>query len=228
MSTAAILLAGGSGLRVGSTINKVYLEVGGQPLLSYPLVTMDRCEHVGKVVLVARPEDRVRAESLAARAHQTEVTIVDGGASRQESEWRGLEVLVDGGFECIAIHDGARPFLSLGLLGSVIEAACRYGGAIPTYTPDRAMLRKAGEQLEPLGGVQAVQTPQCFRAGPLVAAYRAAREEGFEGVDTAETVERFTDLTIAAVSGDSRAFKVTFEEDLVRAERIAAHWDLAT
>jgi 2-C-methyl-D-erythritol 4-phosphate cytidylyltransferase len=225
MIAAAVLLAGGSGLRAGSTINKVYLRIGGRQMLSYPLEVLDRSRLVGEIVLVVRSEDRKRAEAVVtSEIRQTPLSIVDGGVTRQESELRGLEAL-GGTPECVAIHDGARPFLPLGLLESVIETARRVGGAIPGYVPDQPLFREVEGQLEPMNGVQAVQTPQCFRAEPLVAAYREAKVRGFEGVDTAETIERFTDLVVAVVPGDPRAFKVTFEEDLARAEQVAATWD---
>ena len=226
MIAAAILLAGGSGLRAGSPLNKVYMTIGGRRMLSYPLEVLDRSRLIGEVVLVARPEDRERAEAVVtSTVRQTGVLIVDGGVTRQESELRGLEALSGSGAECIAIHDGARPFLPLGLLESVVETARRVGGAIPGYVPDRALFQEVGGRLESVDGVQAVQTPQCFRTEPLIAAYRAALEAEFEGVDTAETIERFTDLIVAVVPGDPRVFKVTFQEDLARAEQVAATWD---
>ena len=70
-----------------------------------------------------------------------------------------------------------------------------------------------------------VQTPQVFRARPLLEAYRASVAAGFEGVDTAETIERFSTLEVAVVPGDDRNIKITFVEDLFRAEELAANWD---
>lgn len=69
--------------------------------------------------------------------------------------------------------------------------------------------------------LRAVQTPQVFRAAELVEGYRLAEQAGFEGVDTAETVQRFTALEVALVPGDARNIKVTFVEDLLEAEDIA-------
>ncbi len=225
MTTAAILLAAGAGARSGSTLNKVYVEVRGRPLLAYPLETLD-LSSVEKIVLVVRTGDRVRAEEIVSSFVRQEIEIVEGGATRQESELRGLEVLADeiDTLSCVAIHDGARPFLSVSMLETVIEAACRVGGAVPGYVPETTLFRMTDGMIESLSEVQAVQTPQCFRAGPLLAAYQAAKDLGFEGVDTAETVEQFSDLTIAVVPGDPRTFKVTFEDDFVAAERIAATW----
>jgi 2-C-methyl-D-erythritol 4-phosphate cytidylyltransferase len=228
VKAAAVLLAGGAGTRSGSRVNKVYVEVGGRPLLTYPLETLDHSPSVGSIVLVVRPEDRTLAAGIASSyVRETDVWIVDGGASRQQSELRGLEALAGDidAFDCVAIHDGARPFLSPSLLSSVIEVACRVGGAIPGYVPETTLFRAGGGTVELLDEVWAVQTPQCFRAGPLLAAYRASDDAGFEGVDTAETVERFSDLTVAVVQGDPRAIKVTFDDDFATAELIAADWD---
>ena len=69
------------------------------------------------------------------------------------------------------------------------------------------------------------QTPQAFWADDLLAAYRQAAEVGFEGVDTAETVERFSDLTVTVIAGDPRNIKVTFVEDFFQAEEYALSWD---
>jgi len=226
MSIAAILLAGGAGTRSGSALNKVYVEVRGRPLLAYPLETLD-LSSVERIVVVVRPEDRERARKVASQVvRHTTVRIVDGGMTRQGSEMCGLETLANeiDALSCIVIHDGARPFLSLSMLESVIETACRVGGAIPGYLPETTLFQMADEALRPVDGVHVVQTPQCFHAGPLLAAYRAASDVGFEGVDTAETVERFSDLTIAIVPGDPRVFKITFESDFATAERIAGDW----
>lgn len=227
MTAAAILLAGGVGTRSGSDLNKVYVEVLGRPLLAYPLETLDISPSVAAITLVVRPEDRDLAGAVVSKVVQhTDVKIVDGGATRQVSEMCGLEAFADeiDAFSCIAIHDGARAFLSVSMLESVIETACRVGGAIPGYLPETTLFRMNDGVLEPLGEVMTVQTPQCFRSAPLLAAYRAARAAGFEGVDTAETVQRFSDLTIAVVPGDPRAFKITFADDFESARQVAATW----
>jgi 2-C-methyl-D-erythritol 4-phosphate cytidylyltransferase len=227
MTTAAILLAGGAGTRSGSDLNKVYVEVLGRPLLAYPLETLDISSSVTGIVLVVRPEDRDLADTVVSKVvRHTDAKIVDGGPTRQVSEMCGLEALADriDTFSCIAIHDGARAFLSQSMLESLIGTASRVGGAIPGRVPETTLFRMNEGVLDPLEEVVAVQTPQCFRSAPLLAAYRAARAAGFEGVDTAETVQRFSDLTIAVVPGDPRAFKITFVDDFEAAREIAATW----
>ncbi len=157
--------------------------------------------------------------------------VVAGGPSRHESEYAGLTALSDaidaGDIEIVAIHDGARPFMTLDLLDTVIEAARRTGGAIPGLTVEEPLFRVEGETaslLEP-ETLRRVQTPQAFRATPLLEAYRRAGATGYHGVDTAETIERYSDLSVSVVPGDPHNIKVTFVEDFFEAEGYAQDWE---
>jgi 2-C-methyl-D-erythritol 4-phosphate cytidylyltransferase len=116
------------------------------------------------------------------------------------------------------VHDAARPLAGADLFEQTLAAARKHGGAIPVVPVD-SVVRRDGA---PLGrpSLAGVQTPQAFRAADLLAAYRAAEDEGFTGTDTASCVERFTDLTIAAVSSGPANLKITFPEDLDLAARL--------
>jgi 2-C-methyl-D-erythritol 4-phosphate cytidylyltransferase len=229
---AAIVLAGGSGSRVQRDVNKVYLPIRERDMLEYSLETMGRSSAVDRVVLVVRSEDRGLAENVIAETVPAKLTnVVVGGATRHQSERAGLEALAPaierGEVGLVAIHDGARPFMTTELLDSVLAAARRSGGAIPGLRPEEALYRVDGRDAHLIPGetLRRVQTPQAFRARPLLEAYRRADEARFEGVDTAETVERFSDLEIRVVPGDPRNIKVTFVEDLFQAEEYALLWD---
>ena len=100
----------------------------------------------------------------------------------------------------------------------MVSAADRHGGAIPAR-PQPGLLQRSEDGHEVLDLV-GVQTPQAFRAGPLLAAYRQAALDGFEGTDTAACVARHTDLPIAAVPAPATNVKVTFAEDVALAERL--------
>jgi 2-C-methyl-D-erythritol 4-phosphate cytidylyltransferase len=93
--------------------------------------------------------------------------------------------------------------------------------------PEAPLYRLEEGAAVPLASVALVrvQTPQVFKARPLLEAYRASLEAGFEGVDTAETMEKFSTVEVAIVPGDERNMKVTFVEDLFRAEELATNWD---
>lgn len=231
MSTAMIVLAGGSGSRMDPSMNKVYRTVGNRSVLAYSLDTFERASLVDRVVLVVRPGDRPRAAASMAEVSMVKrCSMVDGGASRQESEIAGLEALASeiesGQIELVAIHDGARPFATLDLIDSLFVEAGRRGGAIPAVPVEETLYRAIDGYAIPLptGALARVQTPQVFAAGPLLAAYRAAARVGFNGFDTAETMERFSTVTVGVVAGDVRNIKLTISGDFALAEELAHRW----
>ena len=228
LPAAAVVLAGGSGSRVGAAGNKVYLPVAGRPLLSWALAAFAAAPSVRRLVLVARPEDAEHARTAGERT-DGEVEIVPGGATRHGSEWAALRHLAPavraGGIEVVAIHDGARPLASCALIEATLAAARTYGAAVPgvpltdagTVDPARGVCPEpAARQLV------RVQTPQAFRAAELLAAYEQADRDGFTGTDTAACVERYTGLRVHCLPGDPRNLKVTYRADLELAARLLA------
>jgi 2-C-methyl-D-erythritol 4-phosphate cytidylyltransferase len=228
-TAAAVVLAGGSGTRLGGKRNKVYLPLRGRPVLAWSLATFAAMPEIGVVVLVVREPDRGLAERLLVEHVEGGVEMVTGGATRQESELAALRRLapriVDGAVDAVLVHDGARPLASRELASAVLAAARVTGGAVPglwrcdlaAATPDGSGL--AGQAPD---GLVAVQTPQGFRAPPLLAAYEEAASSGFTGTDTASCMERFApDVPIRWVAGDERNFKITYAHDLLLAEHAA-------
>jgi 2-C-methyl-D-erythritol 4-phosphate cytidylyltransferase len=234
---AAVVLAGGGGTRVGAGRNKVYLPLAGRSVLARSLDLVADTPGVGVVVLVVRPQDRHLAEEVLAEVG-VPVELVDGGTTRQESELAALRRLDarirDGEVDAVLIHDGARPLASRALAAAVLVAAREYGGAVPgVWRADLAVVAEAAplavgdtpatERLAiPAPGLVAVQTPQGFRAEPLLAAYEAAARCGFDGTDTASCVARFTDLPVRRVPGEEHNIKITYAHDLDVADAVLA------
>ena len=231
MRLAAIVLAGGVGARVRSGINKVFLPVRDRAVLDYSVRTLQRARGVTRIVIAVRPEDRYRLDHLVGGGPGPPLSTVAGGVTRHQSEVSAIDFLATaieaGAIDLIAIHDGARPFMTLELLEACIAAAVRFGGAVPGMPPEAPLYRMEDGAAVPLASDALIraQTPQVFRARPLLEAYRAAQEAGFEGVDTAETMEKFSTVEVAIVPGDERNIKVTFVEDLFQAEELATEWD---
>lgn len=231
MRLAAIVLAGGLGARVRSGINKVFLPVRDRAVLDYSVRTFQRASDVSRIVVAVRPEDRHRLDHLTEGGPGPPLSTVAGGLTRHQSEVSAIESLTAaieaGSIDLIAIHDGARPFMTFDLLKACIEAATRFGGAVPGLPPEAPLYRMEAGAAVPLSGeaLIRVQTPQVFKARPLLDAYRASVEAGFEGVDTAETMEKFSTVEVAIVPGDERNMKVTFVEDLFLAEEWASRWN---
>ena len=213
--SALVILAAGAGTRVGAGVNKVLLPVTDTTVLGLSLRTALGVDDVRRIVLVVRPgEEEAVAEAVVPVLGSGEVLVVPGGATRHASEWSALRALrpeiEDAEIDVVAIHDGARPLASPELFSVVIDVAREIGGAIPVVP----MTGVVDASLRPVTGVAGVQTPQAFRAGPLLAAYTRAAEDGFEGTDTAACLAAYGDVRIAAVPSTALNLKVTFAEDL--------------
>ncbi len=241
-SVSVVVLGAGSGSRVGAGVNKVLLPLAGRPVLAWSVLAALRTPGAARVLVVAHPDelDEV-AEALAPHlpadsADSTggtgntgggegpgtpEVGLVAGGPTRHASESRALRALaadVEAGRTDVAVvHDGARPLAPVALFTAVVEAARARGGALPG-APMTGVLTRA---LQPVpSALVGVQTPQAFRAGPLLAAYRRADDDGFEGTDTAACFARYADLPVVAVASGPANLKVTWPEDLALAEEL--------
>lgn len=223
MSTAVVILAAGSGSRVGAAVNKVLLPLRGVPVLVWSVRDALALPDVRRLVLVVRPEDRPAVESaVAPHLGDREVHVVDGGATRHASEWAALRVLAPeieaGEVDVVVVHDGARPLAGRPLWQAVVSAAREVGGAIPVVPVTGLVGADLGPVDPSVGGVQ---TPQAFRAGDVLAAYRAAADDGFEGTDTSACVAAYRDVDVAAVAGSPLNLKVTFPEDVALAEELS-------
>ncbi|MDH3307947.1 MAG: 2-C-methyl-D-erythritol 4-phosphate cytidylyltransferase, partial [Acidimicrobiia bacterium] len=133
---AVIVLAGGSGSRFGASGNKVYAELDGRPVLAHSLTVLAR--DFAWIVIVHREGERDQARAASAVAlgdYSGQVSLVSGGATRTASERSGLEALRNGiaGGEVsyVAVHDGARPYLTTDLVGRLAAAVVGHAGAIP-------------------------------------------------------------------------------------------------
>ena len=207
-----IIVAGGDSSRFGG--DKLMTPIAGRPLIAHTVAAV--AEFADVCVLVCRQD---QSEGLIGAL--SDAIVVTGGPTRTQSEMAGLAALPDE-MALIGIHDGARPLISPALIGLLFETAAEVGGAVPVLDPARPLVRRSNLGLVP-GAV--AQTPQVFRGPALQAAYRRAAAQGFQGHDTADVVQAFSDLEIAAVNGDPGNLKVTFQSDLdtVRAALDPAH-----
>lgn len=219
---AAVILAAGSGTRVGAEVNKVLLPLLGIPILARSVQTVLEVSGVHRIVLVVRPEDRnaVR-QAVAPHLGAHDLWVIDGGAHRHASEWQALLTLAadieDDEIDVVAIHDAARPLAAEALWREVIDAALEHGGAIPVQRMPQLSCRNG---VLAAGGLVGVQTPQAFRATELLTAHRQAEAEGYVGTDTASVLERYSDLTVLGVPSTAANLKVTFPEDVELAETL--------
>ena len=194
-------------------------------MFAWSLKAIQNLEYVEQVVVVIREQDRdVIEHTIREHFPGLEVTVVLGGSTRHASEWnalQGIDALIeDGTVDVVAIHDAARPLASTQLFATVIETAAQRGGAIPTHEQQALLPRDTSAAFPQGTRLVGVQTPQAFRAGPLLDAYRQANRDEFVGTDTASCIERYTHTEIHCVPSDASNLKITFAEDIALAEQL--------
>lgn len=215
----AIILAGGSGSRMGAGKNKVLLSLGGEAVILRSIRAFNGLTN--GLVVVSRAEDMEDIQALLAEAH-IHAAVVPGGATRQDSVWNGLQALPR---ECthVLIHDGARCLVDESTIRRAMRSAeeCRSGiAAIPVVDT----IKMAGEDEMIAATVdrdilRAVQTPQAFELDLILSAHRKAQKDHFQGTDDASLVEHLG-LPVYMTLGSKHNIKLTTPEDIAMAEAI--------
>ena len=220
MRVAAIIAAGGRGLRAGGGVPKQLRVIDGRTLLEHALAPFDRSVRVGEIV-VALPPDLAADPPEALRSVRTPLRVIAGGARRQDSVAAGLDA-VDDNASVVLVHDAARPFCTDALIGRVIDAAAEAGAAVPAVQATDTV--KQGSDAGgytvvastlPRDGIYLAQTPQGFRVDVLRAAVALGRS-GIDATDEALLAER-AGHSVRLVQGDPENVKVTTAADLDRA-----------
>lgn len=227
-TAVGIVLAAGIGSRVGADGNKAYLRLAGRSMLSWSVRAVADTAEIDRVILVYRRGERdVAARALSDDLPGVPVELVEGGDSRHESEFNVLRHIAadieNGAVDVVLIHDAARPLAGPDLMRAALDAARTYGGAVPAVAAVGVTRPRPGGGYTPVTErLVRVQTPQAFRAGPLLEAYRRAAEEAFDGTDTSSCVQHFTDVDVRVFPGAATNLKVTYPPDIRLAEHLLA------
>jgi 2-C-methyl-D-erythritol 4-phosphate cytidylyltransferase len=213
MKLYAVIVAGGSGKRMGADIPKQYLELAGRPVLMHTLERFKAFDDSIEIITVL-PENQLRfwADLQKKYSFNLPHTLVKGGKARFFSVRNGLKFVEEPGL--VAIHDGVRPFVSLETIKRCFETAEKLGNAIPVISPSDTLRMVTDKRNEPINRlhVKQVQTPQVFNAGLIKKAYLQDYRPEF--TDDATVLEN-TGIEINLVEGNRENIKITNPEDLV-------------
>jgi 2-C-methyl-D-erythritol 4-phosphate cytidylyltransferase len=219
----AIIAAAGQGTRVGGRRAKQFLELAGTPIIIHTLRRFEQCAAIQETVLVLPAQDAAGFLALAGRYGLRKLArVVQGGGTRAESVWKGLQAVRPATAGIIAVHDGVRPFVTPEEIAATVRAAEETGAAIlATPATDTIKEVRDGAVLRTLERETLCHalTPQCFRYELLRRAYEAARDLGAEVTDDSRLVERLGE-SVSIVEGHPRNIKITRPEDLSTAELI--------
>ena len=222
----ALVPAAGRGLRMGGSVPKQFLSLGGEPLIVQSLRALQAAPVIDQIVLAVPLADVDYCEAEIVSRHRfTKVTkVVAGGAERQDSVRHAL-AQVHAETEIVLIHDAVRPFVTQRMIEEVVAAARREGAAIIALP-----MRDTVKQVRTDGMIERTvdrtplwlaQTPQAFRRDWIETAHKNAHAEGIRATDDAFLVEWLGHL-VAVVEGSGENIKVTRPEDLVIGEAILA------
>ena len=216
MTTAALIVAAGLGLRAGGGVPKQWRPLAGKRVADWTLAAFRAAPEVGPIVLVLAAEDRTAWEEFAG---QPGLILAPGGTTRAASVRNGLLALWGRGIDKVLIHDVARPCVSAATIAAVIRALDDYAAAAPGLAVTDALWTGADGLVSGTrdrAGLFAAQTPQGFRYDAIIAAHAALESPAADDVEVA----RAAGITVAILPADPDNLKITGPEDFVRAERI--------
>jgi 2-C-methyl-D-erythritol 4-phosphate cytidylyltransferase len=216
----AVVPAAGLGKRLGE--NKPFAEILGKPLLRWTVEALEASPGVARICLVLKEEDMARGKDLLGDIPKLG-GVINGGPERQDSVMNALrqlrETLDDK--DIVLVHDGARPLVTDDIIYRCITGLVGYHGCIAAVPPKDTVKETDGGDVVACtlrrDSLMLVQTPQAFPFSTLLAAYTAAKSEGFTATDDSAVVE-WAGGRVRVVMGSYENIKVTTPEDLEAAE----------
>lgn len=223
----AIVLSAGQGKRMGTDVQKQYIELFGKPIIFYTLAAFENSSMIDDIVLVVGrgQEDYIYSEIVRKYGFTKIKSIVPGGDERYSSVWQGLKVVKSGvlGKESldgyVFIHDGARPFVDEKILERAYETVSKNRACVAGM-PSKDTVKLVDEEQFAVTTperkyVWTIQTPQVFETSLIIDAYsRLMREEYINVTDDAMVVEQMTKIPVKLFEGSYENIKITTPEDL--------------
>ncbi len=218
----ALIVAGGSGKRMGSYMPKQFLEIAGKPILLHTLAVFEKiCE---QIVLVLPQAEFDTWQSIAKKHRYTfKGYLVAGGETRYQSVKNGLQCLIEQNFTedtLVAIHDGVRPFVKPEVIEKSFEIAQKQGSAVASVPLKDSirLLKNALEQSEnvPREQFRLIQTPQTFLLGKIWQAFQQVPDS--EKITDDASVFEQAGFSVTLIEGNYENIKITTPEDLLWAE----------
>jgi 2-C-methyl-D-erythritol 4-phosphate cytidylyltransferase/2-C-methyl-D-erythritol 2,4-cyclodiphosphate synthase len=220
---AAVVVAGGRGLRAGGDVPKQYRDIAGEPVIRPALAAFLNHPQIGAVQPVIHPQDE-EVFRIATAGLKKLLPPVWGGATRQASVRAGLEAFAGTAPGIVLIHDAARPFLTAALIGRAIVAAKQNGAAVPAI-PIADTVKKIDDDArvtETLdrNHLRMVQTPQAFGFDLIMAAHRRAVAAGRDDFSDDAALAEWAGHRVSVFEGEAGNVKLTTNDDFARAENL--------
>lgn len=213
MKPIAVIVAGGSGTRMGAVTPKQFLEVDGRPILVHTISAfIEAFPDIDIVVVLPGSFLEQGSDLVAAHIPERTIFFAEGGETRYHSVQRGLQLVREP--SVIFVHDAVRCLVSPGLIRNCYEQALAQGSAIPAVPVSDSirMVGASGSEIVDRSVLRAIQTPQTFRSDILLPAFRQPYDPSF--TDEASVLERFGGK-VELIEGETSNIKVTWPADLI-------------
>lgn len=216
----AIILAGGSGTRVGGDRPKQFLEVAGKMIIEHTIEAFHRCQRIDRIAIVSRKDYIDEVKAIVKRNGYEKVEhVLEGGKERYHSSLAALNAYTDDG-DRLLFHDCVRPLVSEHIINDCLDGLEQYE-AVDVAVPATDTIIQVDENgciasIPPRSMLRNVQTPQGFRRGTIRRAFDLALQDpSFVPTDDCSVIHRYLPSTpILVIPGDTTNIKVTYKEDL--------------
>jgi 2-C-methyl-D-erythritol 4-phosphate cytidylyltransferase len=224
MNVKIIVPVAGKGKRFGGEVPKQFYDLAGQPIIFHTVKKLITSPLISGGVIVCGADDKIQIQDLLNQlpGFAENYKIVIGGEKRQDSVYTGFENL-EGDTNFVLIHDGARPFVSHEIIDRCVYGAEKSGACIAAIPlNDTIKIIKNGKIVETVdrNELQRAQTPQVFKYEILQDSFRQSKNGKINFTDEAAMVEN-SGYEVHVVTGDNKNIKITTQDDLLIAERIA-------
>ncbi|MCJ0966745.1 2-C-methyl-D-erythritol 4-phosphate cytidylyltransferase [Mammaliicoccus sciuri] len=219
MGFTTIIPAAGQGKRMGTEINKLFLEINGETIIRQTVAVFQEIDSCEQIFIAAHP-DEVELMEDHLKDFSKVAGVIPGGKERQHSINEVLKVLID--TEVVMVHDGARPFITQEKINQLYQDALTKDAvilAVQAKDTIKQVIDGVVEQTYDRSTIWQVQTPQAFKRDIILKAYEQAETQNYLGTDDASLVER-AGYKVHISNGDYDNIKITTHEDLIIAHSI--------
>ena len=226
MKNIAVILAGGSGSRLGNDTPKQFLKVAGKQVIEHTIDVFENCPQIDEICIVSKPDYTAEVESLVVKNQYKKVKkILNGGKERYDSSLAAIHAYTDDEANLL-FHDAVRPLVNERIIEDCIAALQKYNAVdVASMTTDTIISVDDNECIDFIPNrtkLRNGQTPQCFKRGTIRRAYELAlADPDFTTTDDCGTVRRYLpEEPIYVVAGDNSNMKLTYMEDLFLLDKL--------
>lgn len=219
----AVILAAGSGERLGERIPKQFIRIAGKTLMEHTIKAFEKARGVDEIILVTNPGFGAETNKVLSRNRYKKLkSVLNGGKIRMESSAIGVNAVEDDDAK-VLIHDVARPFVSERIINDCVKALDKHeavGVAIPSSDTIIKVRDYLISDIPPRKEMMRIQTPQAFRAGLIKKAHTLAKgDKDIDVTDDCALILKYRLSGIFVVMGEESNIKITHKKDLYLAER---------